>query len=79
MQSIIRSANAWCQDQVTRQGMARDMMKQIQKYELALDDYMDEHAYSREMLMGKLHDLELDDLVECKSPMATKRGCHNGE
>ena len=55
------------------------MMKQIQKYEIALDDYMDEHAYSREMLMGKLHDLELDDLVECKSPMATKRGCHNGE
>jgi len=79
MQSIIRSANAWCQDKITRQGMARDMMKQIQKYELALNDYMDEHAYNREMLIGKLHDLELDDLVECKSPMVTKRGCLNGE
>jgi len=53
MQSIIRSANAWCQDKITREGMTRDMMKQIQKYEIALDDYMDEHAYSREMLMGK--------------------------
>ena len=35
--------------------------------------------HSREMLTGKLHDLDLDDMVECKSAMATKRGCHNGE
>ena len=67
MQSIIRSANAWCQDKITREGMARDMMKQIQKYELAIDDYMDEHAYSQAMLMGTLEDLNLD-LMACKSP-----------
>ena len=67
MKSIVKSANAWCQDKITREGMGRDMMKQIQKYEVAIDDYMDEHAYSREMLMGKLHDLDLD-LEECKSP-----------
>ena len=55
--------------------MTQDMMKQIQKYNLALDDYLDGHVYSRAMLMETLNDLDLSsDLVECKckSPMATK-------
>ena len=75
MQSIISSANAWCQNKITRQGMTQDMMKQIQKYNLALDDYLDGHVYSRAMLMETLNDLDLSsDLVDCKckSPMATK-------
>jgi len=75
MQSIISSANAWCQNKITREGMTRDMMKQIHKYTLALDTYLDEHKYSRAMLMDTLNDLDLSsDLVECKckSPMATK-------
>ena len=75
MQSIISSANAWCQNKITRQGMTQDMMKQIQKYNLALDGYLDGHVYSRAMLMETLNDLDLSsDLVECKckSPMATK-------
>ena len=75
MQSIISSANAWCQNKITREGMTQDMMKQIQKYNLALDDYLDGHVYSRAMLMETLNDLDLSsDLVECKciSPMATK-------
>ena len=70
MQSIISSANAWCQNKITREGMTSDMMKQIQKYNLELDTYLDEHEYSRTMLMDTLNDLDLE-LVECKSPMAT--------
>ena len=75
MQSIISSANAWCQNKITREGMTQDMMKQIQKYNLVLDDYLDGHVYSRAMLMETLNDLDLSsDLVECKckSLMATK-------
>ena len=70
MQSIISSANAWCQNKITREGMTGDMMKQIHKYTLELDTYLDEHEYSRAMLMDTLNDLDLE-LVECKSPMAT--------
>ena len=65
--TIIASANAWCEDKMNRHALARDMMQQLQKYRVALDEYSTKtYNVSLSVTMESIQkDVGLD-FVECR-------------
>ena len=65
--TIIASANAWCEDEMNRHALARDMMQQLQKYRVALDEYSTKtYNVSLSVTMDSIQkDVGLD-FVECR-------------
>jgi hypothetical protein len=65
--TIITSANAWCEDKMNRHALARDMMQQLQKYRVALDEYSTKtYNVSLSVTMDSIQkDVGLD-FVECR-------------
>ena len=59
---IVASANAWCKSNMNRDALAQDMMQQLHKNRVALDEYSVE-TYNNSI---SAIDIESDlDLVEC--------------
>ena len=65
--TIIATANAWCEDKMNRNALARDMMQQLQKYRVALDEYSTKtYNVSLSVTMDSIQkDVGLD-FVECR-------------
>ncbi|KAL7555158.1 hypothetical protein ACHAWF_018816 [Thalassiosira exigua] len=57
MKRIVASAHAWCLEKMTVGGAARDFMKQLERYNVALDAYLQQHV-------GNVT-VPVQDLIEC--------------
>ena len=64
MEGIIYSANSWCKRKMTEKDMAKDIMIQLEKYETAFNEYMQESMYTGSMT-SLISDDVVNDLVEC--------------
>mmetsp|Transcript_3386 Transcript_3386/g.5892 ORF Transcript_3386/g.5892 Transcript_3386/m.5892 type:complete len:493 (+) Transcript_3386:3-1481(+) len=64
MQNIVKSANIWCQQKMTPVGVAKDMMSQLEKYELSYNNYMGKAMYNTSM-PPLITDVAAKDLVKC--------------
>ena len=64
MEAIIHSANSWCKRKMTEKDMAKDIMIQLEKYETAFNEYMQESMYTGSMT-SLISDDVVNDLVEC--------------
>lgn len=67
MMRIVASANAWCENKMNRNALARDMMQQLQKYRISLDEYSTKtYNVSLSVTMDSIQkDADLD-FVECR-------------
>jgi hypothetical protein len=66
MKSIVNSANSWCKRSLTREGMAKDAISQLRRYEMALFDnygegWEEEWIVVKERIMSNIG----DDLADC--------------
>ena len=64
---IVTSANAWCEDKMNRHALARDMMQQLQKYRVSLDQYSTKtYNVSLSVTMDSIRKDVCLDFVECR-------------
>ena len=64
VQSMIKAANAWCQDTLIEPSFVEDAMTQLVEYQKALED-MDESWREEWKSVKKRFTETLDDFVDC--------------
>ena len=65
MQSMIRSANSWCQETLIEPSYVKDAMTQLNKYEKALDGMEDETWRDEWKSVKKRFARSINDFVDC--------------
>jgi hypothetical protein len=59
---MVDSANYWCKRKMTASQLAKDSVLQLRKYKAELDDYINEHNISADVIESLS-----GDLVQCYS------------
>lgn len=62
MKRISCAAVSWCRRAMNAKQIAMDMMQQLQKYDIALNEYFDRHELNRSLISAAIDDA--DDLVQ---------------
>jgi len=63
MRDIVKSANSWCRTKMIPERLAKDMMSQLDTYEVMLSDYLRKHNITDEALASSLR--QYDDFIPC--------------
>ena len=63
MKRIVESSNAWCRKKMTKEGMAKDAMTQLEKLDAALGEYMRQLGSDESKRL--VPDDIVDDMVGC--------------
>ena len=67
MKTIVQSANSWCKQSLSEEGLARDAILQLKTYKQRLDSYANSSWTAEWKQVRNRFTNTIDDMVECNA------------